>query len=149
MTSDIAYAPFGEPYASTATSGVSFTGMRSDVIGASGGVTNGVYDFLARELPPTQGRWISPDPAGLAAVDPTNPQTWNRYAYVMNNPLNFVDPLGLDGVEGYPCTLADGTSGWCFDSGSGTSTSSGGSPGCVASGTEGCIPFPCSLLGSC
>jgi hypothetical protein len=40
-------------------------------------------------------RWLVPDPAGLAAVDPTNPQTWNRYAYVGNNPLRNVDPLGL------------------------------------------------------
>ncbi len=36
-----------------------------------------------------------PDPAGLAAVDLTNPQTWNRYAYVANNPLSTVDPLGM------------------------------------------------------
>jgi hypothetical protein len=40
-----------------------------------------------------------PDPAGLAAVDLTNPQTWNRYAYVGNNPLGNVDPLGLFVVE--------------------------------------------------
>src|SRR5581483_10647969 len=38
----------------------------------------------------------SPDPVGLAAVDPTNPQTWNRYAYVTNNPVSLVDPLGLE-----------------------------------------------------
>jgi hypothetical protein len=37
---------------------------------------------------------MHPDPAGLAAVDITNPQSWNRYAYV-NNPLGNVDPLGL------------------------------------------------------
>ena len=42
-----------------------------------------------------QGRWISPDPAGLSAVDPSNPQTWNRYAYVAGNPLGNVDPSGL------------------------------------------------------
>jgi uncharacterized protein RhaS with RHS repeats len=42
-----------------------------------------------------QGRWISPDPAGLIAVDPANPQTWNRYAYVANNPMSAVDPTGL------------------------------------------------------
>jgi hypothetical protein len=31
----------------------------------------------------------------LAAADPTDPQSWNRYGYVGNRPLNTVDPLGL------------------------------------------------------
>lgn len=34
---------------------------------------------------------------------PSNPQSWNRYAYVINNPLANIDPLGLDyraGVTG-------------------------------------------------
>jgi RHS repeat-associated protein len=53
------------------------------------------YDSATRELHPVQGRWIQPDFAGLSAVDPSNPQTWNRYAYVNNNPLSFVDPSGL------------------------------------------------------
>lgn len=44
-----------------------------------------------------QGRWPSPDPTGLAAANPANPQSWNRYAYVMNNPLLLVDPFGLSG----------------------------------------------------
>lgn len=34
-------------------------------------------------------------PPALASVDPTNPQSWNRYAYVLNNPLGNVDPSGL------------------------------------------------------
>jgi RHS repeat-associated protein len=38
------------------------------------------------------GRWISPDPL---AGDITNPQSLNRYAYVMNNPTTLTDPLGL------------------------------------------------------
>jgi hypothetical protein len=35
----------------------------------------------------------------MGAVDPANPQTWNRYSYVMNNPLSFFDPLGLCGED--------------------------------------------------
>jgi hypothetical protein len=41
-----------------------------------------------------QGRFTSPDPFNLGA-DPTNPQPWNGYAYVRNNPLNRVDPSGF------------------------------------------------------
>jgi RHS repeat-associated protein len=46
------------------------------------------------------GRWMSPDPAGLAAADPSNPQSWNRYAYVLNNPTSLTDPLGLGDCGG-------------------------------------------------
>jgi RHS repeat-associated protein len=38
------------------------------------------------------GRWMSPDPL---AGDISNPQSLNRYSYVVNNPCNLVDPLGL------------------------------------------------------
>src|SRR6266478_1230211 len=51
--------------------------------------------FMFRQLSTTQGRWTTPDPAGIGAVSPGDPQTWNRYAYVGNMPLNAVDPLGL------------------------------------------------------
>ena len=56
-----------------------------------------------REYNGVQGRWWTPDPAGLAAVDPNNPQSWNRYAYVGGHPLGSMDPLGLWPV---PCTSA-------------------------------------------
>jgi hypothetical protein len=49
-----------------------------------------------------------PDPAGLATVDLTNPQTWNRYAYVGNSPLSSIDLLGL---ENYDYLYCAGT--WC------------------------------------
>jgi len=42
-----------------------------------------------------QGRWPSPDPIGLASVCFKDPQTQNRYAYVLNDPLDFTDPYGL------------------------------------------------------
>ena len=84
---DRAYAPFGEPYAETASTNRDFTGQTEDT-------TPGLYDFLYRQQSQSQGRWLVPDPAGLAAVDLTNPQTWNRYAYVGNNPNNRIDPSG-------------------------------------------------------
>ena len=85
---DVAYAPYGEDYADSGTTDLDFTGQNQDTV-------SGLYDFLYREYHPNSGRWIQPDPAGLAAADPANPQSWNRYAYVGNNPLNAVDPLGL------------------------------------------------------
>ena len=91
VTGDQAYAPFGESYASWGTGIYSFTGQTKDI-------TSSTYDFLFRQYSPSEGRWLVPDPAGLAAVDLTNPQTWNRYAYVGNNPLSNVDPLGLQCV---------------------------------------------------
>jgi RHS repeat-associated protein len=83
-----AYAPYGEGYTGTGTTDVNFTGQNQDTV-------TGLNDFMFREYAPPQGRWISPDPAGTAAVDPMNPQSWNRYAYVINNPTGLVDPLGL------------------------------------------------------
>jgi RHS repeat-associated protein len=46
-----------------------------------------------RQYENIQGRWMSPDPYG-GSYDPANPQSLNRYSYVGNNPLAFVDPSG-------------------------------------------------------
>jgi RHS repeat-associated protein len=56
----------------------------------------GLDHFMFRQYSAVQGRWMHPDPAGMAAVSIGNPQTWNRYAYVMNAPIMAVDPLGLE-----------------------------------------------------
>ena len=56
-----------------------FTGQNQDLTTGSSG---DLYDFMYREYHPIHGRWISPDPAGIGAVNPANPQSWNRYAYV-------------------------------------------------------------------
>ncbi|HXR97685.1 MAG TPA: RHS repeat-associated core domain-containing protein [Terriglobales bacterium] len=69
----------------------SFTGKKQDIDTAHSG---GQYDFPAREYNPLQGRWWTPDPAGLAAVDPENPASWNRYACPCD-PLDVVDPSGM------------------------------------------------------
>jgi RHS repeat-associated protein len=42
-----------------------------------------------------QGRWLAPDPYD-GSYDATNPQSFNRYAYVLNNPISFIDPTGQD-----------------------------------------------------
>ena len=93
---DVEYAPYGENYGGTTGTGgavdLTFTGQNQDTVTTFGGL----YDFLYREYNPVQGRWISPDPAGLGAVNPADPQSWNRYAYVNNGPLNHTDPQGLD-----------------------------------------------------
>ncbi len=107
---DVEYAPYGESYGGTTGTGgavdLMFTGQNQDTVTTFGGL----YDFLYREYNPVQGRWISPDPAGLGAVDPANPQSWNRYAYVNNGPLNHTDPQGLDDWGGWGGGWGDG--GW-------------------------------------
>jgi len=55
-----------------------------------------------RQYSSNTGRWVSPDPA---RGNPLNPQSWNRYAYVLNNPLNLTDRLGLTGNSA-ACLLA-------------------------------------------
>jgi len=42
----------------------------------------------------TWGRFSSPDPYVMSG-GLTNPQGWNRYSYVANDPVNFHDPTGL------------------------------------------------------
>jgi len=50
-----------------------------------------------RQYSPTQGRWLSPDPYG-GSYDMSNPQSFNRYEYAMNNPLSNIDHNGLECV---------------------------------------------------
>jgi len=85
-----AFAPFGESYA------LSGTGSRQSFAGNNSDTETDMADAGMREEHTTQGRWISPDPAGLGAVSLADPQSWNRYAYVSNNPLISVDPSGLE-----------------------------------------------------
>jgi RHS repeat-associated protein len=51
----------------------------------------GLIYMNARYYVPSLGRFASAD---TLVPDPTNPQQFNRYAYVLNNPLRFTDPTG-------------------------------------------------------
>jgi hypothetical protein len=44
------------------------------------------------------GRFMSLDPSGLYYADPSNPQSFNLYSYVQNNPLRNTDPTGEEYV---------------------------------------------------
>jgi len=59
-----------------------FTGREYDV-------ETGLYHYRARAYSPTLGRFLQTDPIDFAGGD------GNLFRYVSNNPVNFVDPLGL------------------------------------------------------
>jgi RHS repeat-associated protein len=64
-------------------------------------------DFAqARYYSPTEGRFTSVDPFG-AGSNVHNPQSFNRYTYVLNNPTNAVDPTGLFADDPYHHELED------------------------------------------
>jgi RHS repeat-associated protein len=54
----------------------------------------GLHNFGKRYYEDALSRFMTPDPL-LNSGHPANPQSWNRYAYVLNNPLKFTDPTGL------------------------------------------------------
>ncbi len=78
------YYPYGECRNSTGDLGTDklFTGQRLD--------DTGLYYYGARYYDPTIGRFISADPV----IKSLNPQNFNRYSYVLNNPLKYIDPPG-------------------------------------------------------
>ncbi len=53
----------------------------------------GYYHPEQRDMSSTIGRFLSPDPVSGSVG---NPQSWNMYSYVLNNPTSLTDPSGLD-----------------------------------------------------
>src|SRR5688572_4912224 len=53
-----------------------------------------------------KGFWFQLDDEGKQQAKspwgPANPQALNRYSYVLNNPLRYVDPTGHMGITFYP-----------------------------------------------
>jgi RHS repeat-associated protein len=77
--------PFGESwYSNNTTSSWVFTAYERDK-------ESGNDNALARSYTSGQGRFLSPDPLEGHVGDP---QSWNRYAYVENDPINLSDPNG-------------------------------------------------------
>jgi RHS repeat-associated protein len=85
---DSDFYPYGGERVVSSGSGnhYKFTGKERDS-------ESGLDNFGARYYSSQYGRFMSPDPSNLS-VDFWLPQTWNRYSYVLNNPLQMVDRNG-------------------------------------------------------
>jgi len=61
----------------------------------------GFHYFGARYYSGDIGRFLSPDPISIHPflLDLGHPQTLNPYVYCHNDPVNYLDPLGLDEVD--------------------------------------------------
>lgn len=64
---------------------------------------NGTDEAMFRRYNRWQSRFDQPDPYD-GSYDQTNPQSFNRYAYVQGDPVNFIDPSGLDVCYPDPAT---------------------------------------------
>ncbi|MBE7516920.1 MAG: RHS repeat protein [Chloracidobacterium sp.] len=98
------YLPFGEEIDGTGgrTTAVGYTSdtVRKQFTGYERDAETDLDFAQARYSNSNQGRFSSPDPL-LASAKIANPQSLNRYSYVLNNPLKFVDPNGLKPVYIY------------------------------------------------
>ncbi len=82
------YFPWGEERGTgTADGRTKFAGYYRDQPG---------QDYaMARYYSATTGSFWSPDPGGMNNANAANPTTWNRYDYVMGDPINRTDVNGL------------------------------------------------------
>jgi RHS repeat-associated protein len=86
---DSDFLPYGQEksYSSSSGNHYRFTGKERDT-------ESGLDDFAARFYASNYGRFISADDSKY--MHPADPQTFNLYSYVANNPINAVDPTGHD-----------------------------------------------------
>jgi len=87
IKSDSDYYPWGGElqFTNSDSNHYKFTGKERDS-------ERGLDYFGARYNSPGMGRFMTPDPLGGMLVDP---QSLNRYSYVRNNPLRYIDPTGM------------------------------------------------------
>ena len=90
--------PWGDGY----TAAVNNSGGDQDnehYAGLEHDAESGTEHAQFRNYASAQGRWLSPDPY-LGSHRLSNPQSFNRYAYALNNPMSFIDPAGLEDEQG-------------------------------------------------
>lgn len=96
------YLPFGEEVDGVKLPNTGREGFASYNYGGTRQKFTGYERDAETNLDYAQARYFSPVQARFTSVDPlldsarsANPQTWNRYAYVSNNPLASTDPTGM------------------------------------------------------
>ena len=92
------YYPFGEEMTTSSNNEYKFASTYRD---SATGLDYAMMWYYASGT----GRFLSTDPY-RASGGPADPQSWNRYAYVQNDPANFIDPKGMYlCVPGVTCAL--------------------------------------------
>lgn len=90
---------FGERRGNGSATTITANGLASTTRGFTGHEMLDGLDVIhmnGRIYDPTLGRFLQPDPV---IQDTANPQNWNAYTYVFNNPYRYTDPSGMIGQE--------------------------------------------------
>jgi len=99
VTQRYKYDPYGGVSSATAGSNsYQYAGREND--------QTALYYYRARYYSPTLGSFIAQDPVGL------NGRQTSFYAYVGGNPLNYMDPYGLFGIDDVWAGVYRATGGW-------------------------------------
>jgi RHS repeat-associated protein len=85
------YYPYGQEYSTTANDMEKYATYTRDSLTGMDYAVNRYYSSK-------WGRFLSPD-SYSGSIKLGSPQTWNRYAYVVGDPMNANDPFGLCQVD--------------------------------------------------
>jgi RHS repeat-associated protein len=90
LSSRLMYKPWGETRTGSSSTTFKFTGQRQES-------SINLYWYNSRWYDDALGRFIQPDPI---VPYPGNPQSFDRYSYVLNSPTNLIDPSGHKACDG-------------------------------------------------
>lgn len=89
VVEQIGHYPFGDPWYNASNDKLLFTTYERDAESSNDYAQARFYRWLL-------GRFLSLDPLSGSISDP---QSLDRYTYVENNPINLIDPTGMDGED--------------------------------------------------